>query len=307
MKLKMVLIGLLGMCLFATPIEATETDRQPIDNFTGQPESDVTIQTGDNVKISEDCTYNYKTGLFTYAIGSAGGRTITGNVADGMITNKAVSLNLEEVPGIMIHCNGQKVENIDTGRITQAGNYVLLLNSQRIMEFTIVGEYSNINGFVCPNGFYINEVYVDGVAAAFKSTQVKMTTDGEYEVRYTCSSSNITYSFKTIIDHQSPTLVLEGVEEDGKARGPVVISGVEKDARVELTRDGEEVKYTKTLTESGIYSLTVYDAAGNYSTYEFIIMIYFNVNSITFILIILLILAGLMAYIVISGKRLRVY
>lgn len=314
MKLKIVLIALLGMFLYITPIEATELkpgeveyNQEPIDSFTGQLESEIAMQSGDTVRISSEWTYNYKTSLFTRSVGSAGGRTITSTVADGMMTNKAVSLNLEEVPGIQIHHNGQKVENIDATNITQAGSYVLLLNSQRIMEFTIVGEYSNINGFVCPSGFYIEDVTLDGVAVAYKSTQVDMTTDGSYEVRYTCSASNITYSVKTIIDHVAPTLALEAVEEDGKARGPVDISDVEEGGRIEIMRDEVEMEYTKTLTESGVYSLTVYDAAGNYETYDFIIMIYFNVSSITFLLMILLIIGGIAAYVVISAKRFRVY
>jgi hypothetical protein len=71
--------------------------------------------------------------------------------------------------------------------------------------------------------------------------------------------------------------------------------------------DGEEVTASDVLTQSGKYSLTISDQAGNYNTYNFVIMLYFNTSGIVFLLLILGIVGGIAAYIFISAKHLRVF
>ena len=51
----------------------------------------------------------------------------------------------------------------------------------------------------------------------------------------------------------------------------------------------------------------IYDQAGNSTAYNFTIMLYFNMSSTVFMLLLLAVVIGVVAYIVVSAKLLRVY
>jgi hypothetical protein len=104
-----------------------------------------------------------------------------------------------------------------------------------------------------------------------------------------------------------PALVFEGVEEDGKARGPVTITGYEDGDVVTVLKDGASTYYYgDRLTESGYYTVTAVDDADNVSTYEFTIMIYVDSKGWVFFLILVLVIAAVAAYIIIQRKHLRI-
>ena len=71
--------------------------------------------------------------------------------------------------------------------------------------------------------------------------------------------------------------------------------------------DGGQLKAKEKLTRSGKYTVTITDPAGNSSVYNFIIMVYFNGGSIIFLILIVVVIVGIIAYVLISRKRLRVY
>ena len=70
--------------------------------------------------------------------------------------------------------------------------------------------------------------------------------------------------------------------------------------------DGKSYSYRDELTESGSYEITVSDAAGNESTYTFTIEVYLDNSAFAVIFIILALIIGVVVYMVLERKRLRV-
>lgn len=86
---------------------------------------------------------------------------------------------------------------------------------------------------------------------------------------------------------------------DGEAHSPVTLTDLEQDAYILLEQDGESsvIRSSDTvIQDAGAYRLTVYDQAGNSTTYEFTIHLYLNLSAIAAIGLILAVLAGLWIY-----------
>ena len=98
---------------------------------------------------------------------------------------------------------------------------------------------------------------------------------------------------------------LEAVE-NGRARGPVSLADLEDGAAITIQLNGKQEPYREELTESGDYRIWVMDEAGNLTTYEFSILVYFDFNSLVFIGMLVAVLVAVGAYIVLSRKRLEV-
>jgi hypothetical protein len=219
-----------------------------------------------------------------------------------------VSLFIEDNLVYTIYRNNSKVEGIDEESISRPGSYTLFVGDERILSFTIVGEYDSISAFTVPEGFYITEVVRDNEPISYGGTMVDMTGEGEYRISYACDSNKMSYTFRTIVDHTAPVLALSAVDEDGKARGAVDISDLEEGAALTVIHEGKEIEPEGTeLIQNGNYKLIVTDRAGNVTNYSFLIMLYFNTSSIAFFVLIILSFLGVAAYIIISGKRIRVF
>ena len=97
-----------------------------------------------------------------------------------------------------------------------------------------------------------------------------------------------------------------GGGENGRARGPVSLEDLEEGAAIRIELNGKQISYRKELTESGDYRIWVMDQAGNLTTYEFSILVYFDFNSLVFIGMLAGVLIAVGTYIVFSRKRLEV-
>lgn len=289
-------------------VQATENNPLPLDSFTGETTSQTESTTESHlVSVLSDCVYDKKAQKFVFMVDEATDLKIMSSVADGMITNNVVSMETNIADALTLLKNGTVVENPDLSSIKQFGSYILQYKGKKVLEFSILGDYSTLEKFRTPKGFRMEEVLLDGVPAQFNYDGVPMDTEGFYEISYICEATGIKYFFKTIVDRTAPTLRLEELDEKGRAKGPVDISDREPGTVVNVTVDGEEITASDVLTQSGKYSLTIYDQAGNYNTYNFVIMMYFNTSGIVFLLLLLAVVGGIAAYIFISAKHLRVF
>lgn len=288
-----------------TDIEYNEV---PVDSMTGEISQSAGDLYAGLIGISQNVYYEKETGLYRFIVNEQAQKYITCNVADNMVVNGEVSLFIEDNLVHTLYRNNSKLEKIDTEAISRPGSYTLFVGDERILSFTIVGEYDAISTFAVPEGFYVTEVVKDGEMVHYDSSVVDMTGEGEYSVSYTCDSNKMSYTFRTIVDHTPPVLALSAVDEDGKARGAVDISDLEEGATLTVIHDGEEIVPDGTqLIQNGNYKLIVTDRAGNVTNYNFLIMLYFNMSSIAFFVLIILVFLGVAAYIIISGKRIRVF
>lgn len=309
-KIKRILILAVVLCSLcgSVVVEATETNRNPVrvDNFTGE-EISSTQTNKDKQTIYSGCIYDKNKQMFIYTVDASAGLEVSSSVADGMITNNSVSLGVAKEKEFELFKDGTKIDSPNYASIKQAGNYVLQYKGKKVIEFRIIGQYSTLEIFYTPKGFYISEVLLNGAAAQYGYESVSLSGEGTYQVSYICEATGRTYSFTTIIDRTAPELTFKELDEKGRARGPVEILNREPKSTIKIVLDGEEQKVTDTLTKSGEYKVTIFDQAGNYNIYEFTIMIYFNTSGIAFIALIFAVIGGISAYIIISSKRIRVF
>jgi hypothetical protein len=132
-----------------------------------------------------------------------------------------------------------------------------------------------------------------------------MNEDGFYRVQYECARNGMSYTLQTTVDHTPPTLALENVV-NGLARGPVDISDLEEGCKIGITLNGGDMSYRNELTLSGDYEIILQDPAGNLTNYAFSILVYFDVNSLVFFGLVVLLIAGTGVYLYMERKNMRV-
>lgn len=315
--MKKILCGITAAIIAAMfPLSAAATSFDDVDvDYNGLLGSYYDVDSGSlsesqsRIAITPDVSYDSTEDLFYYYASDIA-KPFTSNVMDGMITTSDVTLTVPQGIASELYRDGQLVDE-GFAVISEPGDYVLRVKSNSgvsvsVLSFRIVGKTTcELSGYSMPDGFVITGVTLDGKPVSFRGDSVEFTEDGKYSVKYRCSAIGVDYSLDITTDRSSPELKLEGVK-NGQAWGPVDISDLEAGGTVTVYRNGEKEAYTPTLTKSGQYEIIVKDAAGNKTSYSFTIMIYFNSGSIIFFVCVAVIIAAVTAYIIISGKKLRV-
>ena len=315
--LKAAAAFLMACVLFAGPVRVHASDNGQygqLDPFTGKriEESDEdggTDASSDIVWLSDNMFFDTSVRMYGYP---AGNGAVYSNAADGMILTERVDIVIPRGINIDVFFEGTQIEF--TGQaLSDIGSYVIRLSDggqeKSLFSFTIAGkETCRILSYTVPEGFRIVHATLDGIEISYSRKYVDMSAEGDYSIYYECYLTGMNYTLNVSVDTTPPTIVLEGVEADGKARGPVTITG--KDANDSLTvyKDGEKIllMLSNTLTQSGNYVATVSDTAGNVSTYPFTIMIYLDRNGWIFILIFVLLIIGTVVYIQYQRTHLRI-
>ena len=285
-----------------------------VDTFTGEKISEEqsegqTSQISQNVWITDNMFYDPEKKAYGYYVGE---EIVYANVADGMIVRDKVTVTVPDGVAVAFYRNGEEIE-YPTGGISDRGNYTVRMTTgeqaRSLFSFTIVGSSTGqILNYSMPDGLRITNVTRDGETVNWSRKFVDMSQEGYYVVEYECPQTQISYTLNVTIDTTPPQLVLEGVDENGKARGPVTIAGKGEYDTVSITKDGEEYKMilSHTLTQSGRYVVTAVDEAGNISTYPFTIMIYLDRNGWIFLLLFLAVILGAVAYVYYHRTHLKI-
>ena len=145
------------------------------------------------------------------------------------------------------------------------------------MSFQIVESTTGrLNQYILPTGFTLRSVNFNGVPTKGGYGSVDMSQEGYYEIVYRCNQTGIDYYLNVTTDHTPPDVKFEGVDKEGRASGPVTITGLTDDDKVFVQLDEHDSRIDKNnqLTESGRYHVTVVDSAGNSVSRDFVIMIY---------------------------------
>ena len=285
-----------------------------LDPVSGQPvtvSNGQTVTTAGRVQLSDNMEYDVDTGLFVYT-SVRYATEVQSNVANEMITRDAVVIQVPEGVNSILYQDGNALENPDYRAITEPGNYAFRLGNgsetDDLFTFTIVsGITGAISYYDLPEGFQITSVIRDGEDVTDARTRATLLEEGEYQIVYDCPKANLSYSLMVTIDHTAPELVFEGVDERGRARNPVIISGLKEGESVAVTRDGKEVNIrNNTLRSSGEYELVATDQAGNVSTYEVTILLYLNAQSVIFFALFLAVIVAVIVYLEYQRRKLRV-
>ena len=313
---KTIALALCGMVLFGTlcapAIAADDVYYSGVlDAETGEAVS--SMQSPTRVRISQTTYYDREAHSFVFPTGS-GIYEVRANVADGMIVSEPVSISADDGVEVVLSRNGAALENVNLYEINRPGKYTVgvtgLDSAVNLFGFTIVGATSNLSGgYVMPEGFYILEATLDGEETQYDRNFIALEDEGLYEIEYVCPETSLHYTLSTIIDHTPPELTLDGKrDKDGRFHSAVQISGFQQGDSIAMTRDGADVSFPSDgkLTEAGIYQLLVFDAAGNSTTEQFTILVYLDFNSLLFFALVFLSLAGVLAYVFVKRKKLKV-
>ncbi|MBR4691439.1 MAG: hypothetical protein IKP17_01640 [Oscillospiraceae bacterium] len=243
------------------------------------------------------------------------GTELFSSAADGMIVTGRVILDYTGPSALTVYRNGEAVNLAGAGELRDPGVYAVAVGSEtaaRVCSFTILGPSTNlIHAYTVPEGFLLRGAERDGEEIEYSRYTVEMEQEGKYVVRYRCPLIDKDYTLSVVIDRTPPNLILSGtVGRDGGVHSAVQVLGLEPGDALYVTRDGEPVRLNTAddvvLTDTGVYTVTAADAAGNTVKYDFTIMLYLNTNAVMFILLFAAVVASVFIYAFWKRKSLKV-
>ncbi len=307
-----------------TETAAEEETEEAIIDYTGEldPATNLPMETSDDavpttgrVEVSDSMYYDMDRHQFVYPVANTVNE-IYSTAADGMILTKAVSITAGSDAMVTLYRNGSEY----TGKLSNInlpGEYVLNIRSgsdvTQLFSFTLIQKTTAmVSEYRMPDGFRVVNATVNGEGIAYDRSNVNMEQEGEYVIEYECLGTEIPYTLEVYIDRTPPELQFSGrINSSNQVRSALQFTGVEEGGSVTVTRANQDVTPSPsngvyTLSNSGTYFIEVTDAAGNVTSYQFEIMLYFNIGSILFILFAALLLAGIGIYILIRRRSLRI-
>ena len=307
---------LAGLCLFAlrTPVYATEPDysvqitpEMDANGISPDPRADVQEETSSRVMVSGGITYDQVMERYCYGAGTG---DVYSNVLDGMVVQGTVVISGDDGISYTVCLDSEPLEVQQEYELSTPGSYAVMTGSensqQKLFSFQIIGTATNqLMSYALPTGCMASSMQLDGEDVLIDNRMLDFATEGHYAITYQCVRSNVTYSLDFTVDRTPPTLTVEGLKGN-KARGPVTITDLEEGVTLLMTKDGDEIKAKKNISQPGEYHVQVTDAAGNTNEYTFFILFYLNAGGISFGSILLVCIIALGIYLYISRKRLRV-
>lgn len=267
----------------------------PLDQSREDPET-LSVQLG----------YDEAKRVFIYP---AGDLSFSSNIPDGAVLTlpggQAVTLTLPEGLNGTLYRNGDVVGDADLSSITDPGGYLLEVrggssSQSASFSFTIADELTNsLTEIRLPQGFSFQDISLNGESLSPEySNYIELLEDGKYDLPWSCPEIGRSYSLSFTLDTQAPVLALPEVT-DGQAHSAVTLTDLEPGARILLESGGETqtiLSALEQIREAGSYRLTVYDEAGNYTQYDFVIHVYLNISALAAIALLVLGLGGLFGY-----------
>lgn len=284
-----------------------------VDNVTGEAIEGAGTSSATRIRITNNMYYDREARVFIYPTGVST-YEVRASVADGMVVTEPVEITADEGVELTLTRNSTVLEESDLSHIADVGRYSVSVrvidSSVTLFSFTIVGASTNLpGGYTMPDGFYIIDATVNEEPADYERNFIGMEQEGLYDVEYVCPDTAIHYHLMTNIDRTPPQVTLDGkLDKNGRFHSAVQVGGLQAGDSVTMTRDGTAVDFPADgrLTEAGVYQMQFYDAAGNAVAAQFTILVYLDLNSLLFFALVCVSLAGVLAYILVKRKKLKV-
>ena len=282
-----------------------------VDIVTGEATEGDAAAAATRVRITGNMYYDRESRQFIYPMGMY---EVRANVADGMVVTEPVEISADEGVELTLTRDGEVLEEADLSHVADVGKYALNVRETNetvtLLSFTIVGASTNLpGGYTMPDGFYILDATVNEEPAAYERNYIAMEQEGLYDVEYICPDTSIHYHLMVNVDRTPPQVTLDGkLDDHGRFHSAVQVGGLQAGDSVVMTRDGSTVDFPADgrLTEAGVYQMQFYDAAGNAVAAQFTILVYLDLNSLLFFALVCVSLAGVLAYILVKRKKLKV-
>lgn len=311
------LLAIVIIAVLTVPVFATDPDYVgQIDPETGEPVTSGTSAedpTLTRILVSRDVLYDRSRHVFVFQLGT-GMNEVYSTVADGMIVNTPVSITASTGITPQVYRNGELISNEDLTHLNTIGSYVVSAkegnNAERVLSFTIVGETTNLTGsYTMPDGFYISSVSINGEEAPYDRFGADLSEEGSYHIEYYCPAVGTNYTLDITVDHTPPEISFSGkFDKNGRARSAVDVVGLEKTDTVRMTYNGKEKSFPSDahLKSSGLYTIEVFDKAGNSTSQQLTILVYFDVSSILFFVLVAASIGFVVGYILYKRKKLKI-
>lgn len=263
--------------------------------------------------LTDTMWYNEEKRVFVYPVSDTG-QELEANVADGMVTNSAVSIYGSSV---LAYRNGTLYTE-SLSNLTTPGDYVIMSQvgnqSLRLFTFTLVGPTtSELYAYNLPAGMYVTLAQRDGEEIAYERYSVPMQADGLYHIEYECISTGIGYVLDVTVDRTPPELSFSGsIDESHHVHSALTVSGIEEGGSIRVTLDGVALDVTPNadgtleLPDSGNYYIEAFDAAGNRSEYGYTVLLYLNASSLVFFVLLIGSVAAICIYVFVKRKKLKI-
>lgn len=223
------------------------------------------------------------------------------SVPPGTISAGSVELMfLDNVDYDVVNGDGTSLGQLTS--IGDRGKYtVRVYDGASPTEFSfevIGGAVRGLTEYTVPEGCEITSATLDGNMIRSEKRRAALGRDGTYSFGIAYGEYNFTEEF--VLDNVAPEFALEGLDENMSAQGGTVyIRMISEDiSDYSVTRDGEPVEKSYELTEPGEYTVTVYDAAGNFTTQSFRIV--YRMDAMAVVVIIMgaaIVIAGIVFFI----------
>ena len=287
----------------------------PLDNWTGEPVTDGVSSAPEEerlVYITDAMYYDRDRREFVYPT-SAGMGQIFSNVADGMVVTDPVTVSADAGLTLSVYRDGEALENMALSGFYEPGEYVVYAKvgdrTEKLLRFQIVGASAQLpHGYSLPDGFFILDATRNGEETYYDSSYINMEDEGAYRVEYVCPDTGLHYVLETTVDRTPPEIVLEGKRDDQGRFHSAVDVAVEEGCAVAMTYNESPDQFPRDghLTESGNYIIQATDAAGNTAARQFLIMVYFDFNSLLFFALLCLSGAAVLGYVLFKRRRRRI-
>lgn len=285
-----------------------------LDDSTGEPAVEGTESIGGTYFIlkKNELAYDAKKDQYHILCGTKG---FYSNVPEGAILSQGETLQFASEEGVTckIYQNGELLEATMPVELSESGEYLVLMQDQtggkeRTVSFVILGEQvNNLVEFRLPEGFVYTGISLDGEEKNLNyDNYFDFLEDGFYLLQWENRTIGKAYTTEFILDTTVPELDLPEVF-NGAATKQVSFYDMEEGEYVRWIKDsrseGRIEDPSVVLSEVGSYIIRVYDQAGNYTEYTFVIEGYFDQNAVLAILLAILLLGSGFYY----CRRLRKY
>ncbi len=284
-----------------------------IDPHTGNARAEV-------VEGETDTFYPLSDGVFGFDkiarnyVNFVGTRSFTSNVPNGALLTAGTQVTIQIPAGLtgILYRDGDVVPEPNLLQIDETGSYFLSVKDSSgnsgDFTFSILNDVvNNVAEFSLPDGFRFTDVRLDDEEMEPEfSNYCEFLDDGRYRISWACEPIGQSFSLVFVLDTETPELTISGLTKEppnGEAHGPVTLSWTDENAYLVVrSDDGKEHRIASSPTEikeSGSYTVTIRDVAGNSASYSFIIHVYLNISAYAAIA---LALAGVVCLIVYSRR-----
>ncbi len=241
---------------------------------------------------------------------TSAGTEIFTNIPAGMTTSGKVSFTFGSDVQYKLYRDGTELTSYNADdNIVGAGKYQLFVydgsgDLPAEFDFEITGQsVAGITKYTVPKGCTVSRALYEGNMIRSNSTSVDLGSEGTYTIDITYGDYAFTETF--VLDNTPPQFgfdrVVNGIAEGGTVTLLLQSDDVE---RYEIYLDGVLVETkNRAMSDPGMYTVKVYDAAGNMSQQSFELQYRMNTMAVVVILLLAAVVIAAVAFFVISRRK----